>query len=251
MPEDYKVKVGKFEGPLDLLLELIEKKKLHINDISLAEVTDGYVEYIEKLENFPTEDVASFITIASTLILIKSISLLPTLSISKEEEQDIEELQDRLRILKDIKEKGIYIKQIFGKNIIFMAEDKKNTLSVFSPTSEITVENFLNSMKRIITGMPKKEVLQEAIVKKVISLEEAIDGLIDRVQRDLKMSFSRLNSGIRSSDPAERKAEKVNVIISFLAVLELVKRGIILVRQDTHFRDIDIESGENSVPVYN
>lgn len=250
MDEIYKVKVGQFEGPLDILLDLIEKKKLHINDVSLAEVTDGYVSYIENLANFPTEDVASFITIASTLILIKSVSLLPTLSITKEESQDIEELQERLRILKDIKEKSLFIKEMFGKNIIFMAEYRKNTDVVFSPTSEVTIDSFLASMKGIIANMPKKEKLPETTVKKVISLEEAIEGLINRVQKDLKMSFSKMNSGVRSADPAERKAEKVNVIISFLAVLELVKRGIILVRQDEHFRDIDIEGGGSEVPVY-
>ncbi len=248
---DYKVKTGKFEGPLDLLLDLIEKKKLHINDVSLAEVTDGYVAYIENLSNFPTEEVVSFITIASTLILIKSISLLPTLSISQEEGQDIEDLQERLRILKDIKEKGLKIKELFGANIIFMAEDRKNTQSIFSPTEEVAIQNFLISMRGLISALPKKEVLQEAIVKKIISLEEAIEGLIERVQKDLRISFSKLNERITSTDPVERKALKVNVIISFLAVLELVKRGIVLVRQDEHFRDIDIESGENKVPVYN
>ena len=247
---DYKVKVGQFEGPLELLLDMIEKKKMHINDVSLAEVTDGYVEHMEKLSDLPADEMAAFVTIASTLILIKSVSLLPTLAITQEESRDIEDLQERLRILKDIKEKGGYIKNIFGSNLIFFAQDKKNAEPIFSPTAEITAENFLASMRGIIAGLPKKELLPQAIVKKVISLEEAIEGLIERVQKDLKRSFSRLNSSVGSTDPAERKAEKVNVIISFLAVLELVKRGIIFVRQDEHFRDIDIESGESNVPVY-
>ena len=246
----YKIKVGTFEGPLDLLLDLIEKKKLHINDVSLAEVTEGYLAYIENLENFPTEDVADFVIIASTLILIKSISLLPSLSVTPEETQDIEELQERLRILKDVKEKGIYIRQLFGKNNIFMAEERKNTQVVFSPTSEVTIENFLTSMKSIIEHLPKKEKMPEAVVRKVISLEEAIDDLIIRVQKDLKMSFHKMSMGVHSSDPHVRRAEKVNVIINFLAVLELVKRGIVSVKQDEHFRDIDIESGENRVPLY-
>ncbi len=237
---EYKVKVGQFEGPLELLLDLIEKRKMHINDVSLAEVTDGYMQYIGNLANFPTEDVATFITIASTLILIKSISLLPTLTITEEESEDIEELQERLRILKDVKEKGEYVRRMFGKEIIFSALDRKNIDCIFSPTPEITVQNFLISIKSIITNLPKKETLPEATVKKVISLEEAIEGLIERVQKDLKMSFQKITN----------RAEKANVIISFLAVLELVKRGIILVKQDEHFRDIDIESGENILPVY-
>ncbi len=250
MGDDYKVKVGQFEGPLELLLDLIEKRKLHINDVSLATVTDGYMQYIEKLTDFPTAEVASFISIASTLILIKSVSLLPSLTITPEETEDIEALQERLRILKDIKEKGEYIKKIFGKNVIFGAMERKMENVLFSPTREVTAENFLVSMRRIIAGIPKKESLPSATVKKVISLEEAIDSLIGRVQHDLKMSFHKMQKGVRSSDPAERKAEKVNVIINFLAVLELVKRGIIMVKQDEHFRDIDIESGKSEVPAY-
>lgn len=240
MTEGYKVKVGQFEGPLELLLDLIEKRKMHINDVSLAEVTDGYMKYLENLADFPTEDVAAFISIASTLILIKSISLLPTLSVTPEENEDIAELQERLRILKDIKEKGEYVKEMFGRSIIFPALDKKNAEPVFSPTAEVTAENFLMSMRSIIAGLPKKEALPIATVKKVISLEEAIENLIGRVQRDLKMSFQKINN----------RADKVNVIVNFLAVLELVKRGIIFVKQDEHFRDINIESGGSAVPIY-
>lgn len=241
MTESYKVKVGQFEGPLDLLLDLIEKRRLHINDLSLAEVTDGYVDHIGNLSNFPTEDAANFITIASTLILIKSISLLPSLTISAEESENIEELQERLKILQDVREKSLFIKRIFGKDIIFMAPDRRDIQVVFSPTGEITIENFLRSIKDIILSMPPKELLPKAVVKKILSLEEAIDNLLVRVEKDLKTSFQRVNHG---------RVSKVNIIINFLAVLELVKRGIILVRQDRHFCDIDIESGENKVPIY-
>ena len=248
---EYKVKVGEFVGPLDLLLDLIEKRKLHINDVSLLQVTDGFLDYIKNLETFPTEDVANFISIASTLILIKSVSLLPTLTITKDEEETIQELEERLRILKDVKEKAIFIADLHDKNVIYAREDRKNIISIFSPTSEITVEGCLLSIKRVLSGLPKREILATAIVKKVISLEEAIEGLIARVQADLKTSFSKLRIGNRSNDPTERKAEKVNVIISFLAILELVKRGIVMVKQEDHFRDFDIESGQTHTPIYN
>ncbi|MBI3633063.1 MAG: segregation/condensation protein A [Candidatus Vogelbacteria bacterium] len=251
MSEEFKVKVGQFEGPLELLLDLIERHKLHINDVSLSQVTDMYLEYLKSLESFPTDDVANFITIASTLILIKSVSLLPTLSVTQEEKESIEDLEKRLKILRDIKGKSVFIKEKFGTQMIFFASDSKNTRVVFSPTNEVTISGFLESIKRIIDALPKKEKLPNAILKKVISLEEAIDGLIIRVQKDLKMNFNNLHSGIKSSDPHVRKAEKVNVIVNFLAILELVKRGIVLIKQGEHFSDIDIESGDSTIPVYN
>ncbi len=240
MENVFTIKQKEFEGPMDLLLDLIEKKKFHINDVSLAEVADSFLEYIKRLSSFPTEEAANFIAIASTLILIKSVSLLPTLTISEEESEDIEELQERLRILKDIKERGVYIKEMFGKNIIFMAEDKKNIQPVFSPTSEVTVSNFLASIKNIIASIPKKDILPEAVIKKVMSLEDAIDNLVLRIGKDLKMSFFKINS----------KHDKINLIVSFLAVLELCKRGAITIRQEAHFCDIDIESGAHKVPIY-
>ena len=97
MDNEYQVKTHIFEGPLDTLLSLIEKRKLFINDISLSKVADDYIAYIKSLENFPIADSAHFILIASTLVLIKSKSLLPNLTLSEEEEHSIEDLEARLR----------------------------------------------------------------------------------------------------------------------------------------------------------
>ena len=107
----YTVKTEAFEGPLDILLSLIEKRKLHINDVSLSKVADDFIAYINSIEEFPLEESADFILIASTLILIKSKSLLPTLDLSIEEEEDISTLEDRLREYQKIKElKPIHFK---------------------------------------------------------------------------------------------------------------------------------------------
>jgi segregation and condensation protein A len=98
------VKTQVYEGPLDLLLELIEKRKLLINDISLAAVAEEYIGKIKSLAELPVAETAEFVALASTLLLIKSRSLLPTLELSGEEERDIKELQYRLEVYKIIKE---------------------------------------------------------------------------------------------------------------------------------------------------
>ena len=92
----YKVKLEQFQGPLDLLLQLTEEKKLDITEISLAKVTDQYLTYLKNSEVISLDDLANFLIIASRLILIKSRMLLPTLELSKEEEQDIETLKRQL-----------------------------------------------------------------------------------------------------------------------------------------------------------
>ena len=93
----YEFKTGGFEGPLELLLDLIDRRKLSINEVSLAGITDEYIAYIRALEKFKPEEVASFLVVASTLMLVKSRSLLPQLEISDEEEADIQELEHAWR----------------------------------------------------------------------------------------------------------------------------------------------------------
>ena len=84
MPTDYQVKTEGFEGPLELLLDLVEKRKLFINEISLATVADDYIAHLKSFEKLPVDFVSSFLIVASTLILIKSKSLLPTLDLTVE-----------------------------------------------------------------------------------------------------------------------------------------------------------------------
>src|ERR1035437_4870141 len=97
----FKIKTTSFEGPFGLLLTLVEKRKLFINDVSLAAVTEDYLNYMNKLgglNSLPPAEISSFIIVASTLILIKSKSLLPNLNLTLEEEGDIHDLEERLRL---------------------------------------------------------------------------------------------------------------------------------------------------------
>lgn len=237
----YKVKTEVFEGPLDLLLSLIEKRKLFINDISLAKVSDDYISYIQSMGTFPISDSANFILIASTLLLIKSKSLLPQLSLTEEEQGSITDLEHRLKIYQRMRELSSHIKEKFGLEIIFSPLPRK-TLTVFSPDESMNLENISNAIKEVVKNLPKKESLPKAIIRKVISLEETIENLTKRIQSSFKMSFK---------DFSKNHTEKVNIIVSFLAMLELVKDGVIRVTQENHFDDIQMESGKVTVPHYN
>ena len=92
--------------------------------------------------------------------------------------------------------------------------------------------------------------IRQATIKKVISLEEAIDILSKRVQMSLKMKFSEFARIKGTSSPEEVKVEKINIVVNFLAMLELVKRGLLLASQQSNFSEIDIENGEMKVPKY-
>lgn len=239
----FTIKTQVFEGPLDLLLSLIEKRKLFINDIALAQVADAFIEHIKQFERFPLADSANFILIASTLLLIKSKSLLPQLTLTEEEEQGIHDLETRLKIYQRIKDASRHISERFGKEMIFLPEQSRPQMSVFSPHPSMSLDNLTLAIRTIIQNLPKKEVIQKAIVKQVLSLEEVISSLTSRISAGLKMSFKEFTSSHR--------AEKVNVIVSFLAMLELVKQGVIHVNQEQTFGDIHMETKEVGIPRYN
>jgi len=242
MPEDFKVRVGDFEGPLEIILGPHKKRKLHISDLSLSQVADEFIEHIKSFEEFPMSDSADFILVASTLLLIKSKSLLPNLPLSEEEQGSIEDLENRLISYKKYKELSLGIGKMFG-NFLYFAKESKKTNVIFSPTSDISLESIKNSLREVLKNIPQKiEVLPKVTVQKIMSLEDTIERLTERIKTSIKMSFKDF-SGIG-------KAEKVEVIVSFLAMLELVKQGMVRVNQDKHFEDISIESENNGVPMY-
>ena len=238
---DFKVRVGQFEGPLDLLLDLIEKRKLHISDLSLSQIADEFIEHIKSFEEFPIADSADFILVASTLLLIKSKSLLPNLPLSEEEQGSIEDLENRLASYKKYKELSVSIGKMFG-NFLYFAEERKSVRVIFSPTPDISLQSLKNALSEVLQNMPKIESLPKVVVDKVISLEEMINKLSERIEKSLKASFKDF-AGVG-------KAEKINIIVSFLAMLELVKQGLVRVNQEKHFEDIQMESENTRVPFY-
>lgn len=243
---DYTVKTEVFEGPLELLLQLIEKRKLFINDISLAAVTDDYIERINREGILALTDAAQFVYVASTLLLIKSKSLLPTLDLTEEEEGDIKNLEHRLKLYRHFKELSLVVEETYGKQVLYGPEVAHGAVTVFAPGKDLALQGITDAIVQVLTALPQLESLPEAVVQTVLTLEEMIDRLSLRITKTLSLSFKEFSSTTGRGD----KEERVHVIVSFLALLELVKRGIIGVKQDVHFDDITIEPDQLSVPRY-
>jgi len=245
----FTIKTDVFEGPLDLLLTLIEKRKLFINDISLGKVTDEYIQYINRLGDYSFGDRTQFIYIASTLLLIKAKSLLPTLQLTEDEQTDMEDLENRLKELAIIRKASEGIQKAFGSRILFPRGDFKIDMKLFVPSREITMDGLVVAIGSVINSLPKKATPPKIHVGKVMSLEEMIIKLTDRVKSAIRMSFREFSNGFKN--PKEAKSEKVHVIVSFLAMLELVKQGTIEAHQEGLFDEIQMESHELGVPRYN
>src|SRR3989344_3688633 len=187
--ESYTVKTSGFEGPFGLLLNLVEKRKLFINDVSLAQVTEDYLKYMNQLGGLSPAEISNFIMVASTLILIKSKSLLPNLNLTTEEESDIRNLEERLRLYELFIKLSGNIKSQFGKQIIFAPLERKNAMLIFLPDGQITRESMMTYAQGALGGMPQKISLPEAEVRKVVSIEEMISKLTERIKNSLKMNF--------------------------------------------------------------
>lgn len=240
----FKVKTATFEGPLELLLELVERRKLHISDVSLAAVADDYIKHIEALDAFPMGDAAQFVVVASTLLLIKSKALLPAFELSSEEQADIHELERRLELYRRVRKLSRHVRERFGESVLYPRQDAGNITPVFAPDPTLSLQTLHDIARALIEHFPKVEQLTNVVVDKIISLEEMIERLTERITSSVKMNFKSFAS---SGDGRE---EKVHIIVSFLAMLELVKRGIIAARQEGHFDEIEMETQDVTTPHY-
>ena len=188
----FTVKQTHFEGPLELLLDLIEKRKLFVSDVSLAQVADDYIEYVRSLSEFPVADSAHFVLVASTLLLIKSKSLLPTLTLTTEEQASVADLERRLKLYEKFRELGAKLKPLFGSQVM-LGRSERILPPTFSPDADMTVPNIFAAIGRVLTHLPKKEFLPKVVVDKVMSLEEMIGNLTERITSSLKMGFKEFS----------------------------------------------------------
>jgi segregation and condensation protein A len=235
--DSYTVTTGTFSGPFELLLELIESHKLFINEISLAEVTNEYVNYLKTEKGLDMQIATNFILIAATLILIKSRSLLPNLKLTEEEAESITSLEARLKLYQIIKDISPSIQEKFGKQIIFSAPTGANEHTVFSPHDKITKSALEQAIQDVLRALPKKEILPEVTVRKVMNIEELIDSLTLRMTQAVNVSFKSFTNEYKTEDSKEAK---MFTIVTFLAMLELVRSGLIDVLQSNLFDDMTI-----------
>ena len=239
------LKTENFEGPVGLLLDLIERKKMPISEVSLAAISGQFLDYLKTFENLPYADTTSFIETASILMLIKSRSLLPQMEISEEERQSIEELEKRLDIYKFIRDVSGAIKNIYGKNPMFARESFANVNALFGvKPANLSLENVLEAARSVISFFPKEESLPQVKIGRIIKLEEKIAELAQRIQDNIRTCFSDFSGqnkcGIKLSRE-ELSEMKTEIIVSFLALLELVKQGIAMADQENSFGDINIK----------
>lgn len=236
----FTIRTDSYEGPLELILELIEKRKLLVNELSLAQVTDDYIVYVKNGGSFPMDDAANFINVAATLLLIKSRSLLPNLELSHEEEEDVEDLKRRLELYEIARTAARDLSRLFGRRVM-LPRGEREPDAVFAPSRDLSLEALESSLRTLLASKEKETKLPEARIRPLVSIEEMMDTLRSRVERAMNLSFKEFTGD---------KVEKVEVIVSFLALLELVKIGAVEAAQYDPWGDIKITNTSASVPRY-
>lgn len=239
MNNSFNIATSTFEGPLETLLNLIEARELSISQINLAEVCDAYLAYVEKLPQMPLGETAQFILVASTLLLIKSRALLPTLDLSSDERESVEELERRLARLALIRKGARALRRAWGKAPLVLARAAPARPVLFRP-GEARQANIQEAAQRIVRTLPRPIELARAAVAPIIALEDVIKNVHERLTRALRARFSELT---KSSDRNE-------MIVYFLGILELVRAGSASVSQEKLFSDITIELENAAVPRY-
>lgn len=238
---NHKVKTAQFEGPISLLHEMIENRKLSISEFSLVQITEDFINYVKSLGGLDKEETTHFISIASILILLKSKSLIPELELTEEEGRDIQILENQLQAFALLKERVKILEKKWSKIILLDAKIQyKNTAKIFVPSPQIDlVFSHKYILERLNELSPKETDKTEVKVHKTLKIEDALSHVRTIIKRIKSLSFKNLNNASGNiGDGRLREKNKRNVVILFLAVLELVKIGEIDVVQTENFSDI-------------
>jgi segregation and condensation protein A len=237
----FSIKTGSYEGPFEVLLDLIEARKFLVNDLALANITEDFVTHVRAQATFPVEETANFIHIAATLILIKSKSLIPDLELTEEEHADVDDLKRRLAAYEKVRTAARELARIFGKRVMVRAGERPPGIT-FAPSRDLSAIALAEALARVLAAREEIEELPEVRVKPLITIEEMMDRLAKRVESALTLSFKEFAGSAK---------EKVEVIISFLALLELVKQGAVAAEQYGPHGDIRIShTAPSSTPRY-
>ena len=237
----FSIKTDSYEGPFEVLLDLIEARKLLVNDLTLANITEDFIQHVRAQTAFPVEETAQFIQIAATLLLIKSKSLIPDLTLSEEETADVEDLKRRLAAYEKVRDAARELSRLYGRTVMVPAGERAPEV-VFAPSRDLSATALAEAMARVLAAHEEVEELPEARVKPLVTIEEMMDQLAKRVQSAMTLSFKDFHGGTR---------EKIEVIVSFLALLELVKQGAVAAEQFDRHGDIRIShTASAAVPHY-
>ena len=243
----YKVRLEMFEGPLDLLLYLIKKDQVNIYDIPIAQVTEQYLQYLEMIKLLDLDKIGDFLVMAATLMQIKSKMLLPPDPITEEqvEEDPRDELVRRLLEYQKFKEiaEDLRSKEINRQDFFARVVDEEAKKDIKEDAKEVYFEaslfDLITAFTKVLKNVPK-EVFYE-VIKEEHTVEKKIHDILHMLLEQSKVLLSDLFGKAKS---------RMEIIVTFMAILELIRLREIMALQRRLFDEIEIvRNKENMVPV--
>ncbi len=226
----HQVVVGQFSGPLELLLSLIQDEKMEISEIALSQVTEQFVRYVEGLEEVEAEELADFLIIATKLLFTKSRHLLLSF---EPDEDDGKPLEEQLRIYQLFVEASREIHKKWLAPIRGYVRMEPPRIPENIPLPEnLTMATWNTAIARLLDRLKPPKPLLQTRIDKAISLKDTMHRLKKLLEVEERTKFS---------DIIGAGASKTEIIVGFLAILELVRQREILIAQDNAFTDIHIE----------
>lgn len=230
----YKVATTVYEGPLDLLLQLIERAELDITKLALAQVTDQYLAHMSSLADREPDEVSAFLVIATRLLQIKSEALLPRPPARQPEEEDPgEALARQLITYKRFKEIAEILKEREGDGLrtyLRLAPPPKVEARI--DLSEVTIADILQAARQAFLKADTRQELGTVVTAPRVTIREKISIIVRAIRQGKTTTFRTLLGARRS---------RLDIVVTFLAMLELVKRHFVQARQETLFGDIALE----------
>ncbi|MVX65810.1 segregation/condensation protein A [Clostridium chromiireducens] len=238
-----RIKINDFEGPFDLLLHLIKKNQMSIYNVKIFEITNQYLNYINEMKKMDLDITSEFIVVAATLIEIKSKHLLPKIKKEDENEEDEERnLLEKLIVYKKIKGVSAFFKEryisageVYGKKPEVIEEKKEENIKqdLFKEISLIGLYNIYNNLLEIYNNKQNRNnVIQKKIYVDKYRIEDKLEYIMN------KLKYENVNNFYEIIENCECKLE---CVVTFLALLEMIKQRMVKVYQSDNFRNILIE----------
>lgn len=222
--------LSNFHGPLDLLLQLIEDQKLEITTISLADVTEQFLQYLNALEDHHPDELSDFLVVATKLLLLKAQTLLPYLTI--EEEEDPRELETQLRMYKKYADATNVLSTMWEREVLYAKKFVPRHAAKLFVAPSCTVTQLYDVFHTVLERLEPIVRIPKAAMEKAMTLREKLCTIQEALRTNIRMHFHELLAQTKDHQ---------DVVVTFLALLELVKQQVIDIRQDRAFGDITIE----------
>lgn len=234
----YSVETQVYQGPLDLLLHLIERAELDITTLALAEVTDQFLEYLENMSELAAEEVSGFLLIAAKLLQIKSEALLPRPVIREAGEEDPgEELARQLIEYKRYKEIAKVLGEFDSSGMhTYLRLAPQPKIEMKADLSEVTLEDLADIARSVFESYDDRPELKTVVTPSPVTIRQKISLISRRLRAKGRATFRSLLPGNQS---------RLEIVVTFLALLELIKRHLVNVKQDNIFGEIELEQTEN------